>query len=627
MLAFLLAGCAILQVREDVETLHQSTVLVGIVSSPTSNPDMPVVVAAYARTDTERAIVHYTTLHEPGPYELMAPAGTHNIVAFGDKNRNLTYDRGEPAGQVLGAEQVSAPAGGVSGHLDIVLSDQDSDQIDLPVGTPMPPKGYDGFHSTAPGAIADLDDYLFSDEYGNKGYWASVDFFREVGGNVYFLEPYDPEKIPILFVHGVTGSPQNWRTFFEGIDRSRYQPWFFYYPSGSSIDSMSHLLFWKLQNLQTKYQFKELHITAHSMGGLVVRSFLVNYGPLFPSITNFVSISTPWGGEELAEIGVQYSPGVIPAWIDMQPGSKLLNSIFSRHLPPGVDYYLFFGHKGNRNVFRPNNDNAVTLASQLDPRSQQDAKMIYGFNEDHVSILSSDQVIAQYNAILADTYQRSKAAEATPGNRLRVEYSFDYPRSRPRPETALYIHSVDRENGDTWVYLSPEDTGRVHGPFPSGKYEVSIIAPAFVPEPVRVPVRIEEGMIPSVEFSMKPVGYIRGIVVRNEEPGIQAGGNRQPDTEVEIESITLRGNGIHRTLMPLQTTEYGWAELYPEHYLSQNDYSSQGTFFFFGLPSGKYDLILKAKGYEPYTRTWDVEAGEYQNSLIVQLIKTPPDSP
>jgi len=89
-----------------------------------------------------------------------------------------------------------------------------------------------------------MDEFVFSDEYGVKGLWNSMEFFREISGNVYFLEEYDPTKIPILFVHGAAGSPQNWRAFFEDIDRDKYQPWFFYYPSGTSIDSMSHLLLW-----------------------------------------------------------------------------------------------------------------------------------------------------------------------------------------------------------------------------------------------------------------------------------------------------------------------------------------------------------------------------------------------
>ena len=35
--------------------------------------------------------------------------------------------------------------------------------------------------------------------------WKPAEFFREVGGNVYFLEAYDATKIPVLFVHGAAG--------------------------------------------------------------------------------------------------------------------------------------------------------------------------------------------------------------------------------------------------------------------------------------------------------------------------------------------------------------------------------------------------------------------------------------
>ena len=134
----------------------------------------------------------------------------------------------------------------------------------------------------------------------------------------------DPNRIPILFVHGAEGSPQDWRYFFDHIDRSRYQPWFFYYPSGARIDSMANLLYWKLINLQLKYRFETLYITAHSMGGLVVRTFLLDRGDLFPQARLFISLSTPWAGEATAELGVKHSPAVVPSWIDMQPQGRFI---------------------------------------------------------------------------------------------------------------------------------------------------------------------------------------------------------------------------------------------------------------------------------------------------------------
>ena len=42
-----------------------------------------------------------------------------------------------------------------------------------------------------------------------------------------------------------------------------------------------------------------------------------------------------------------------------------------------------------------NNDGTVEIASEIDHRAQADAAGFYGFNEDHMSILTSDRVIKQ----------------------------------------------------------------------------------------------------------------------------------------------------------------------------------------------------------------------------------------
>ena len=47
-----------------------------------------------------------------------------------------------------------------------------------------------------------------------------------------------------------------------------------------------------------------------------------------------------------------------------------------------------------------NNDGAVELTSELDYRAQKEAQRIIGFDEGHVSILSSQIVIDHYNQVL-----------------------------------------------------------------------------------------------------------------------------------------------------------------------------------------------------------------------------------
>ena len=615
-LSTLLSGCVLLQLRQETEIGRNSTVLVGIVSGEPCRGDAPVVVAAYTKRRNIVTVAHYATLHEPGPYELIVPKGSYRIAAFCDENRNLIFDEGEAVGQYAAAQEVSTPGGGVLRELDFVISTLHTGSTDFPVGCAIPPKKFGAIHCTSPGALADLDDPLFSDEYAFKGFWTPFEFFKEVGGNVYFLEPYDPNKIPILFVHGAGGSPRNWRIFLQNIDRDKFQPWFFYYPSGASIDSMSYLLLWKLSNLQSRYGFQELYITAHSMGGLVVRSLLVTFPMACPRITRFISISTPWGGEELAEMGVKYSPAVVPAWIDMQRNSAFLEGIFQKKLPPTVEHTLFFGHKGNRNPLRPNNDKTVTLASQLDPRAQREAGMVYGFNEDHMSILSSELVLSQYNAVLEAAYERSKDAAKEPGNGVRVDFSFDLPEGPPKPRPVLVLRPMDRERSEVIVYLDPEDSGRRYGPFLPGNYEVSLVAYSFVPEPAAVPVTIRPGETPTVEFSMKPRGNLIGYVADIGTNALSAGAYQPPDMDVRIQSITLKGNGITRTLVP-EEEDSG----YIEHYLSGTDFAVKGYFCFYGLPEGEYELTLNAEGYEPYSETRTVRPGRYENEVVVELVK------
>ena len=153
VLSSLLVGCTLIQLRKITKIAKTSIVLVGTVSSMLPIDEMPVVVAAYSKKDGKRGVVHFVMLHEPGPYELMVPVGTHHIIAFGDKNKNLIYDYGEPAGQILTAEQVSSPTGGVAGYLDIVLSEHHRSKIDFPVGFHIQPKAYKKFHSTRAGAM------------------------------------------------------------------------------------------------------------------------------------------------------------------------------------------------------------------------------------------------------------------------------------------------------------------------------------------------------------------------------------------------------------------------------------------------------------------------------------------
>ena len=84
---------------------------------------------------------------------------------------------------------------------------------------------------------------------------------------LYMLEPYDPEKIPVVMIHGFWSSIVTWMEMYNDLRgapeiRDHYQFWFYLYPSGQpfwysaadlrqqlrlarqSLDPMGHALRW-----------------------------------------------------------------------------------------------------------------------------------------------------------------------------------------------------------------------------------------------------------------------------------------------------------------------------------------------------------------------------------------------
>lgn len=572
--------------REQAAEFYASTVLAGRVVA--QRPDARIVVAALHRPDG--TIAHHVVLHGPGGYELIVPEGNYDVVAFEDANRNFAFDAEEASGRA--SAPVRAAGSGTVMAVDIVLA---RNAPALPVGREFAPR-----RDTQAGAIARLDDPIFDPAFGRKGYWEPMSFFREAGGNIHFLEPYDPARVPVLFIHGAGGSARDWHYFVDRLDRSRYQAWLFHYPSGASVESMAHLLYWKLFNLQVLHRFDRMHLTAHSMGGLVARRFLVDHGTRFPQVNAFITLSTPWAGEALADLGVKHSPAVIPSWRDMQPDGPFMREIFERPLPAGVEHYLFFGHKGGGfNLVRPNNDGAVTLASQLRPDAQAQARRVMGFDEDHVGILNSPRVFAQCAAIL----DRATGSSSSPlSGALRVEFNSE---AGTPPLPVLMLSPV--EGGErTYMALSPEDARREVGPVAPGTYEVSLLAGGFRAEPERALAIVSEGEAPTVRFRLLPQGTLVGhVTAKPDAMRNPAGTYSAPGRGVAEATVRIEGAGVDREAPP----GHDIGECL-DRFAASTDCSVEGQFWFTGLPEGDYRLTVSAPGFAPHESLHRVSPGQ-----------------
>ena len=253
------------------------------------------------------------------------------------------------------------------------------------------------------GEIADLNDVRFAATRGEDGLWTPATMAIKYGFGIYFLEPYDPARIPVIFIHGAAGSPQDLRAAMQHLDHRRYQCWFYFYPSGGRLDNAAAALNQGVELLHDRYGFQRLDVVAHSMGGLVARRFVeLNVtGGKADYIHTLVTFSSPWAGHEAAAMGVKWSPAVVPSWRDMAAGSAFLEHLFDHRLKGRVNHHLIYGYRSKRSFLMPGeNDGTVSVASQLRPEAKADAASVQGYDEDHLSILQAKPPLRHLEELL-----------------------------------------------------------------------------------------------------------------------------------------------------------------------------------------------------------------------------------
>ena len=172
---------------------------------------------------------------------------------------------------------------------------------------------------------------------------------------LYFSEPYDPRKIPVVFTHGLMSGPATFanltnRLLVDPVIRENYQFWFFGYPSGLAWTIPASRQRQALKELMQEYnprgtsrEMNNIVMVGHSMGGL---------------ITRFNNSTKPWtlmkGVFELSPETFEgmtlenWKKGMAPLHYDEQTLERLQNNfIFSP--PQGVtrNVYMATPHRGS----------------------------------------------------------------------------------------------------------------------------------------------------------------------------------------------------------------------------------------------------------------------------------------
>jgi len=96
------------------------------------------------------------------------------------------------------------------------------------------------------------------------------------------LQPYDPRKIPVVFIHGLGNSPATWAPLIEFLRgdsaiREKYQIWFYSYPSGLPYPLAAAYLREQLAEIRRLYPgMRDIVVVGHSMGGMISRLLITD---------------------------------------------------------------------------------------------------------------------------------------------------------------------------------------------------------------------------------------------------------------------------------------------------------------------------------------------------------------
>src|SRR5256885_14579234 len=174
---------------------------------------------------------------------------------------------------------------------------------------------------------------------GVMGALRSAHYEKKTG--LYFLQPYDPNRIPVVFVHGLISTPFDWVKTINGLQadpeiRRHYQFWVFAYPTGNPVLYSALRLREELARADKLYpNHRPYVVVGHSMGGMLTlmqvvtatqamwektlgrtaksifrqnsRDSLIVRATIFqanPRIKRVVFICTPHRGSEMASSGL-----------------------------------------------------------------------------------------------------------------------------------------------------------------------------------------------------------------------------------------------------------------------------------------------------------------------------------
>lgn len=393
-----LSGCSIInEVKQQVQKIDQRASISGKVVNQSGQKGPILATLLKSDGNYVRWITDYQ-VSANGAYRFFTQPGSYTVGAFVDLNDDGEYQANEPA-TYLG-ENKSLPS------MFTLPAHKNKKLQPLVIKNTLQPETssrivFDSRKALQNiGRVVSLRDRMFSQENAVLGMFRPLDFAEQVGGGLFLLRKYRQGRIPVIFIHGINGSPKDWKNPIKTLDLNKFQPFVYYYASGLPLDMVSEFLLQAINKLQSRHRFAEFYLAAHSMGGLVTRSFVKKYvASENPAKIGLVmTVNSPMQGLKSAQTGVKYFPIVVPAWRDVAYKSKFVRELQRWPWPRDIPYHLVFAYLPDEA-----GDGVVELESQIPRSLQKEATAIYGFQGGHSELLNDREFVTEFNQILSNS--------------------------------------------------------------------------------------------------------------------------------------------------------------------------------------------------------------------------------
>ncbi len=370
-------------------------------------------------------------------YGLNLPEGGYDLLAFADIDGNGVFGPSEVVGERAIVLDSSLVPEKVLGQVNVQLTEPITINWDVSIDVPDTSGRAESLFYPS-GTIRTLDDPIFDSSFSTIGMYDPASFSEQAPTSFYALEEDLGHKIPVVFVHGIGGSAREFERLVGQLDRSRYKPWFYHYPSGGDLDQLAEL-FYQIFLSGKVYQSNDmpLIIVAHSMGGLVVREAINKYGgkPRENQVHLLVTMASPFGGHSAAAAGEKHGLIVLPSWRDLNPENPFIGNLYRKPLPDFLHHELIYAYQNPGAIkIGENSDGVVALTSQLHPQAQRQASGQFGFDNTHTDILESEEVAAYIRGRM----EMVKNALPPPQLRLAQQGGYDVTLGDEYSPTAQY---------------------------------------------------------------------------------------------------------------------------------------------------------------------------------------------